>query len=399
MSGCDIFLSHSSKDKAQVHRLAEDLRAAGLSVWLDEWEIKVGDPITQRIQHGLTNCSFVAIWLTEHAVNSGWVQREWQSKYNQEVSGNQVAVLPLLAGECELPLLLRDKKYADFRSSYEHGLKALLSVFRTGVEDAHHSTTIEVKGSADVSGRAGALDRPNESLIYVGAVDSAEKHGAMWRWDQRMFRSRHPRQYQEFDLVGLDLGRSWWKRYPEQDWVLRDWTHEQIGQYCLCPIRESTFSSLLSGKKKETDLVSKDIVDVREIHAHQFWYLSNFMRARVKAGIPPLIAEIASNVMIEHALKRAVRSDHFATRFGREISVVAFVEARSLVQFAEKHRFVKANPHSRDEDAMKIYHSVWERKHVDLKLNAVHAFLDGNMGVVRAYRDGSASLFQQPPNY
>ncbi len=46
----DVFLSHSSKDKAVVCPLAERLRADGLKVWFDEWLLKPGDsiPATNR---------------------------------------------------------------------------------------------------------------------------------------------------------------------------------------------------------------------------------------------------------------------------------------------------------------------------------------------------------------
>ena len=49
----DIFLSHSSKDKPVVRAVAERLRADGLRVWLDEWEIKSGDSIPAKIEEGL----------------------------------------------------------------------------------------------------------------------------------------------------------------------------------------------------------------------------------------------------------------------------------------------------------------------------------------------------------
>ena len=48
-----IFLSHSSKDKEFVRKLADDLKTYGLSVWFDEWEIKVGDSITNKISQGI----------------------------------------------------------------------------------------------------------------------------------------------------------------------------------------------------------------------------------------------------------------------------------------------------------------------------------------------------------
>ncbi len=45
----DVFLSHSSKDKRAVRELAQRLRADGLRVWLDEWEIQPGDMIGLKV--------------------------------------------------------------------------------------------------------------------------------------------------------------------------------------------------------------------------------------------------------------------------------------------------------------------------------------------------------------
>lgn len=123
-----IFLSHSSDDKEAVRRLAEDLKRTGLEVWLDEWEIQVGDFITQKIHEGLQTTNYLAVWLTRQAVESGWVQREWQSKYGAEIASRSTIILPLLAEDCELPPLLADKRYADFRLDYRQGLIDLLKV-------------------------------------------------------------------------------------------------------------------------------------------------------------------------------------------------------------------------------------------------------------------------------
>lgn len=123
-----IFISHSSRDLGSALRLAEDLKRAGLAVWLDEWEIGVGDPIVQKIQKGISDAAYVAVWLTEASIASGWVGTEWQTKYEEEVARGSVTVLPLLAEDCELPPFLRGKRYADFRASYAAGLASLLNV-------------------------------------------------------------------------------------------------------------------------------------------------------------------------------------------------------------------------------------------------------------------------------
>jgi small GTP-binding protein len=49
----DVFLSYSSKHKAVVREVAERLRADGLRVWLDDWEICPGDSISEKIEEGL----------------------------------------------------------------------------------------------------------------------------------------------------------------------------------------------------------------------------------------------------------------------------------------------------------------------------------------------------------
>jgi len=148
-----VFLSHSSQDKDDVRRLAEDLRDHGVKVWLDEWEIKVGDHIIQKTQKGIADSDFLAIWLTVAAVMSHWVEREWMAKYHAEVVGGRVAVLPLLADGCEVPALLRDKRYADFRSDYFEGLDDLLEVL---LPDYERNDTF-VKALANIKERTTCL--------------------------------------------------------------------------------------------------------------------------------------------------------------------------------------------------------------------------------------------------
>lgn len=134
-----VFFSHSSKDKSLARRIADDLRKRGVQVWLDEWEILVGDSITQRIQHGLEQSEFVAVLLTRQSVQSGWVEKEWQGKIGQEAASRQVTVLPLKADDCVIPALLRDKRYADFRQDYNSGFNDLLTAI-TGHTGRRRST-------------------------------------------------------------------------------------------------------------------------------------------------------------------------------------------------------------------------------------------------------------------
>ena len=72
----DVFLSHSSKDKAVVRLIAERLRADGLRVWFDEWEIKPGDSIPSKTEEGLENSRVLVLCLSANAFGSGWERLE-----------------------------------------------------------------------------------------------------------------------------------------------------------------------------------------------------------------------------------------------------------------------------------------------------------------------------------
>jgi HEAT repeat protein len=123
----DLFLSYSSADRSFAQRLATDLTAYGLRVWWDHWEMRVGDSLTEKIQDGISRSSWLAILLSPDSVNAPWVKRELSAALAEEIEGSHVIVLPLLIAECNLPPFLKDRKYADFRDSYESGLGALLA--------------------------------------------------------------------------------------------------------------------------------------------------------------------------------------------------------------------------------------------------------------------------------
>lgn len=121
-----VFISHANSDSQFALWLATDLKSYGVEPWLDEWEIRAGDSIPKGIAEGIQDCDFVVVVLSEHAVKSRWVEREWQEKYWEEVKDGHIRVVPALLRDCEIPTLLKSKKYADFRESYERGLMDIL---------------------------------------------------------------------------------------------------------------------------------------------------------------------------------------------------------------------------------------------------------------------------------
>jgi 5'-deoxynucleotidase YfbR-like HD superfamily hydrolase len=124
-----IFLSHSSSDKPFVRKIKKALISQGHKTWIDEEDIPIGESIAKAIGTSLERCNVVIVFLSKESVKSNWVNEEWRNKFFDQVNKGQVFILPLLIEKCEIPPLLRDKKYADFTKdgSYESSLSLLLN--------------------------------------------------------------------------------------------------------------------------------------------------------------------------------------------------------------------------------------------------------------------------------
>ena len=91
----DVFISHASEDKASVARpLADDLVQRGLQVWLDDYELGIGDSLRRKIDHGLARSRFGVVILSNSFFAKGWTQYELDGLVTGQVSGRQ-RLLPI----------------------------------------------------------------------------------------------------------------------------------------------------------------------------------------------------------------------------------------------------------------------------------------------------------------
>jgi formylglycine-generating enzyme required for sulfatase activity len=126
----DVFLSHNSKDKPRVRRLAERLRAAGLRVWFDEWHIGPGDIIALKVDEGLERSRVLLLCVSPNALASGWVALERSTAIHRDPSNEGRHFIPLLLEDCELPATVRRYRYVDYRQEAEAAFAELLAVCR-----------------------------------------------------------------------------------------------------------------------------------------------------------------------------------------------------------------------------------------------------------------------------
>lgn len=126
----NVFISHRSADLSTAKRLATDLLGRGHNVWLDEWNIRVGDSIIGEIGDGLEGSSYVVLCYSDSSVNSPWMSREWMSTLARQLEGMNVRLLPVRLTGGSPPGILADVKFADLVADWTLGLEELCNALR-----------------------------------------------------------------------------------------------------------------------------------------------------------------------------------------------------------------------------------------------------------------------------
>jgi MTH538 TIR-like domain (DUF1863). len=82
-----VFLCHGSEDKPLARRIASDLLTAAIETFFDEWEIRAGDSIRQKIDAGLKGCTHFIVLLSPTSVQRPWVNAEMDAGFVRKISG------------------------------------------------------------------------------------------------------------------------------------------------------------------------------------------------------------------------------------------------------------------------------------------------------------------------
>ena len=113
----DLFLSYSSKDKAVVRPIAERLRADGLKVWFDEWELKPGDSIPAKIEEGLEHSRVLVLCMSANAFGSDWAQLESGSFRFRDPLNKERRLIPLRLNDALIKGSLAQFHFIDWLSA------------------------------------------------------------------------------------------------------------------------------------------------------------------------------------------------------------------------------------------------------------------------------------------
>jgi hypothetical protein len=109
---CTVFISYAHEQQDFVRRLAIEIKKRGISVWLDELALKLGDSLRRSIDKGLSHAAFGVVVLSREFFAKEWPQRELDSLVAKEI--DRKVILPIwydltLAEVRKLAPLLADR--------------------------------------------------------------------------------------------------------------------------------------------------------------------------------------------------------------------------------------------------------------------------------------------------
>lgn len=129
-----VFISHAHQDSAFAHRLADDLKTRGWSVWIAPDSVKPGEKWVEAIQRGLSESGIYLVALTPAALTSQWVRDETNSAIDLEHHHpGAIRLIPIHVRPCVPPPLWNNYQRVSFLDGHERGFDRLLAALEQRV--------------------------------------------------------------------------------------------------------------------------------------------------------------------------------------------------------------------------------------------------------------------------
>jgi hypothetical protein len=171
-----IFVSHvADADVAERERLAFDLRAAGVGVWMAPGSLRPGESFSAAIDRGLMDSDYFVVLLSPASLASRWVQTEVNAAMDRALRG-EIEILPLVVSPVAVPPLLSTFQQIDL-THYERGLSLLGDALGVPL---HAGVDLAEAGRESHGRKTRTLRRPPDAFVAIVRADlerGAQQHG------------------------------------------------------------------------------------------------------------------------------------------------------------------------------------------------------------------------------
>jgi TIR domain len=120
----DVFISHASEDKNSfVRPLAVALQGLGLSVWYDEFSLRIGDSLSRSIDKGIAGSRYGLVVISPDFIAKAWTEYELRGLVSREIGEDKI-ILPIWHGVSRSQVLEFSPSLADKIALRTHELSA-----------------------------------------------------------------------------------------------------------------------------------------------------------------------------------------------------------------------------------------------------------------------------------
>jgi TIR domain-containing protein/pentapeptide repeat protein len=133
------FISYSSKDEVFAQRIHADLQSKGVRCWFAPHDMPIGGKILDEIDKAIRLRDKVLLILSEHSINSDWVEDEVNTALEEERRRDQTVLFPVRLDEAVMETdeawaakLRASRNIGDFRhwKNHDRYVKSLKRVLR-----------------------------------------------------------------------------------------------------------------------------------------------------------------------------------------------------------------------------------------------------------------------------
>jgi hypothetical protein len=146
------FISYSTKDQGFAERLHADLQESGVRCWFAPDDLKIGDPLRQRIDEAIRLHEKLLVILSRYSVRSDWVREEVESCLEREHREKRLVLFPVRLDNAVMDTdaawaasIRRQRHIGDFskwkdHDSYQKAFDRLLKDLKAEAERADTAT-------------------------------------------------------------------------------------------------------------------------------------------------------------------------------------------------------------------------------------------------------------------
>ena len=123
-----VFLSYSHEDENVAKIIAERLKNENVDIELPYLlEYKNYESIENYINDAISASDYLIVLLSKASIISNWINLELNMALTKELNSRDITILPVLIGDCTIPVNISKRRFIDLRSNFEKGIDKLVN--------------------------------------------------------------------------------------------------------------------------------------------------------------------------------------------------------------------------------------------------------------------------------